>query len=163
MKRNFPWKKLLLASIIIPFLTSCEEPSENLLKVSGIKHTGCKSFKSLPEKNQDCIDYQTVNDNYLKISRINVCFNCCIDDVNIKTLPGPDRIITVRETEKCPNPCDCLCLYDLEYTIGPLEYGTYTLHTIEEYADTMTVVFEFSPTTRGSYCEVRDGYPWDVK
>jgi hypothetical protein len=68
-----------------------------------------------------------------------------------------------KSTEICPNPCDCICLYDLEYTIGPLEYGAYLLRVIEECADTMTVEFEFSATTQGSYCELRDGYPWDVK
>ena len=56
-----------------------------------------------------------------------------------------------------------LCLYDLDYTIGPLEYGAYTLLVIEEYADTMIVEFEFSASTRGSYCEIREGYPWDVE
>ncbi len=163
MKRYFPFTGLLLVIVLIPFITSCEKSSENPLKVSDVKHTGCKTFKSLVDKNQDCIEYQTADSNYLKINRINVAFNCCIDNVKIHTSIDQDWVITVKETEICPQPCDCICLYDLEYTIGPLEYGTYLLQIVEEYADTMTVEFKFSGSTQGSYCELRDGYPWDVE
>ena len=95
--------------------------------------------------------------------RISNAFNCCIDNVKIHTSIDQEWVITVKETEICPQPCDCICLYDLEYTIGPLEYGTYLLQIVEEYADTMTVEFKFSGSTQGSYCELRDGYPWDVE
>ena len=59
MKRYFPFTGLLLVIVLIPFITSCEKSSENPLKVSDVKHTGCKTFKSLVDKNQDCIEYQT--------------------------------------------------------------------------------------------------------
>ncbi len=165
MKRNLFIKGFLFIFICIPFLISCEneqEPATGPLNVSDIKHSNCKTFKSLVSAKQDCIEYQTVNDNYLKINRINVAFNCCIDDVDIKTTVDQKRAITITETDINP-ACNCLCLYDIEYTIGPLEYGMYILRIIEGYGDTMTVVFRFSATTQGSYCEVRDGYPWGVE
>jgi len=165
MKRNHRLLRFLLIFFFIPFLFSCENEQETAtgpINVSNIKHSSCKTFKSLADKNQNCIEYQTVNDNYLKINRINVAFNCCIDGVDIKTTVDQERVITITEIEIHP-ACNCLCLYDIEYTIGPLEYGMYTLRIIEGYADTMTVVFRFSATTQGSYCEVRDGYPWSVE
>ncbi len=163
MKRNSFLAKVLFLIVAISFVISCEKSTINQVKVFDIKQEGCKTFKSLVGKNQDCIEYQTVNDNYLRIKRINVAFNCCIDSVNITTSIDPERVIHVKETEVCLHPCDCICLYDLGYTIGPLEYGAYTLLVIEEYADTMIVEFEFSASTQGSYCEVREGYPWDVE
>jgi len=165
MKRNHRLLRFLLIFFFIPFLFSCENEQEAAtgpLNVSNIKHSSCKTFKSLVDKNQDCIEYQTANDHYLKINRINVAFNCCIDGVDIKTTVDQEQVITIAETDINP-ACNCLCLYDIEYTIGPLEYGTYILRIIEGYTDTITVEFEFSATTQGSYCEVREGYPWDVK
>ncbi len=166
MKRNILFiRYLLVLFLCVPYFISCEneqEPDTGPLTVSGIKHTGCKTFKSLVSAKQDCIEYQTINDHYLKINRLNVVFNCCIDDVDIKTTVDQERVITITETDINP-ACNCLCLYDIEYIIGPLEYGTYLLRIIEEYADTMTVKFEFSATTQGSYCEARDGYPWGVE
>jgi hypothetical protein len=166
MKRNLLFILYLLVFFLcIPSFISCENEQESAtgpINVSDIKHSSCKTFKSLVSEKQDCIEYQTVNDNYLKINRINVAFNCCIDDVDIKTTVDQERVITITETEISP-ACNCLCLYDLEYTIGPLEYGMYTLRIIEGYADAMTVVFRFSATTQGSYCEVREGYPWGIK
>ncbi len=167
MKRNLLFMRyLLFFYLCIPFFISCEneqEPDTGPLNVSNIKHSDCKTFKSLADKNQDCIIYQTVKNNYLKINRINTAFNCCIDGVLVVVTDTPDNTITIKESEICTNPCYCMCLYDIEYTIGPLEYGPYTLCIIEEYADTMTVEFEFSENTLGNYCEVRDEYPWDVE
>ena len=162
MKTNSFPTRILFFIVVTPFLISCEKSTFSEFDVYDIKHEGCKTFKSLMGKNQDCIEYQTVNDSYLKIYRTNAAFNCCIDDIKI-TSTDHEGVITVKETEICPNPCDCICLYDLEYTLGPLEYGNYTLRVIEEYADSMIVEFEFSLTTQGTYCEVREGYPWDVK
>ncbi len=165
MKRNPFMKGFLFLFICIPFLISCENEQKAVsgpINVSGIKHTDCKTFKSLADKNQDCIEYQTVNDHYLRINRINVAFNCCIDGVDVKTTVDQEGVIIITETDVNPR-CNCICLYDIEYTIGPLEYGIYTMRIIEGYGNTMTVKFEFSATTQGSYCEVRDGYPWDVE
>ncbi len=162
MKRVFSPAQVMFVIVVTSLLISCEKSTFNHFKVYDMKHEGCKTFKSLTGKNQDCIEYQTVNDSYLKIYRTNAAFNCCIDNINI-TSTNQEGIITVKETEICPHPCDCICLYDLEYIIGPLEYGNYTLRVVEEYADTMIVEFEFSSTTQGNYCEVREVYPWGVE
>jgi len=167
MKRNLLFiPSLFIFFVCIPFFISCEnelEPDTGPINVSGIKHTGCKTFKSLVSEKQDCVEYQTVDNNYLKINRINTAFNCCIDGVLVVVTDNQTNEITIKETEICTNPCYCNCLYDLEYTLGPMEYGTYSFHVIEEYADTMSFAIEFSATTQGSYCEVRDGYPWNVE
>ena len=152
--------------LLLTFIHSCETEQESTggpLDVSGIKHTDCKTFKSLDSAKLDCIEYQTVQDNYLKINRINVAFNCCIDGVLVLVSDNQENEITIKETEMCTTPCLCNCLYDLEYTIGPLEFGSYTLRVIEEYADTMNFEIEFTQTTQGVYCEERNGYPWDVE
>ena len=165
MKRNHILIPFLFIIFYIPYFISCENDQGSTpvpLNVSDIKHSSCKTFKSQVPAKQDCIEYQTVNENYLKINRINVVFNCCIDGVDIKTTVDQGQVITIRENEIRPS-CNCLCLYDIEYTIGPLEYGMYTLRIIEVYPDTMTVELLFSATTRGSYCENRDVYPWNAE
>jgi len=164
MKKGNFLIKLLPIVLLLIFIPSCETEPEltgGLLDVSGIKHTDCKAFKSLTSNKQDCVEYETIDGNYLKINRINVAFNCCIDEVNISSSIDQNQSITVTETEKCATPCDCICLYDLEYTLGPLEFGTYTLYIVEEYADTMSIEIDFSATSQGEYCEERNSYPWD--
>jgi hypothetical protein len=44
-----------------------------------------------------------------------------------------------------------------------MDFGTYTFHIIEQYADTMKFEVQFTASTKGEYCEDRTGYPWDVK
>ena len=154
---------MMLFIFVIAACENEQEPIPGKLIVTDKKHTDCKSFKSFTSPKQDCVEYRTIDSNYLKINRVNVAFNCCIDDVNIKSSVDQNNIITILETEVCSSPCDCNCLYDLEYTIGPLEYKVYTLRIIEEYADTMVIEFEFSQSTEGEYCEERNSYPWDVK
>jgi hypothetical protein len=131
-------------------------------EISKIKHSDCKTLKSLQSAKQDCVEYQTISGNYLKIKRINTAFNCCIDGILVLVKENQNNEITISETEICTTPCSCNCLYDIEYTLGPLDYGTYTFHIIEEYADTMNFVIDFTSSTQGTYCEERTGYPWDI-
>ena len=128
-----------------------------------IKHSDCKSAKSLESGSQDCVEYQVINNNYLKIKRINIAFNCCIDGVLVLIKDTEENEIIIHENEIISTPCNCICLYDIEYTLGPLDFGTYTFNIIEQYADTMKFEVDFTPTTNGKYCEERTGYPWDVQ
>lgn len=166
MKRKIVWY------LIIPFLgvcplilPSCEDDtgkhSNPPAEISEIKHEGCKTEKSILNSKTDCFKYEVYNGNYLKINRVNVAFNCCIDLVLVQISEIRESTITITETESCSMPCYCNCLYDLEYVIGPLDYGTYTIQIVEQYADTMNIMIEFSAISAGEYCEERNNYPWN--
>ena len=158
------FNKFLLISIIL--FSSCTKEDDKTTLISdpptidNISHTGCKKLKSSNLVTQDCVNYEVYNNNYLKINRTNVAFNCCIDSVIVEIIENQNYYITIKETENAA-PCNCNCLYDLEYIIGRLNYGIYTINIIEQYADTMTFTIDFNSSTIGEYCEDRTGYPWN--
>ena len=153
-------------TLFIIIITSCENEqgsNNGPAEISNIKHSDCKSLNSLKSVKQDCVEYQTINGNYLRIKRINIAFNCCIDGVLVLVKDTQNKEIIIHETEIISTPCDCICLYDIEYTLGPLDYGIYSFQIVEQYADTMKFEVMFTSSTNGEYCEERNSYPWDLE
>ena len=118
--------KLFLFALIaiLLFGAGCKkETSNESLRIKDFSYLGCKETKSLRASfhGEESIEYKAVADGYLHIKHVNALFNCCPDtikaDVNME-----NNIVTIVESETNPI-CDCICDYDLEYTLGPLTSG----------------------------------------
>jgi hypothetical protein len=134
-------------------------------------HSDCKVFDTpgavaslvpLP----DCVQFSYDGSDTLHITRINAAFNCCPDSLYIECSLN-DNVITIVEKEDLTSGgCDCICLFDMEYTISGVEPGQYTIRIVEPYRpeDEGNPQLQFSVdltvTPSGSFCVDRDGYPW---
>jgi hypothetical protein len=170
MFNSFKLQKMKKPVVIVIFVLvwlafSCEiEKSENTRPVNpvvtGISYVGCKELDLKCTRNEDCVIYETVNDSSLKINRINAAFNCCFDYLLINIETADNSTIKITEKENA-GLCNCICLYDIEYTVGPLNYGLYSIDIYEQSGDTISFNIDFNKDTSGEYCEERTGYPWN--
>ena len=125
-------------------------------------------FDGTAPNDQDCLEFFYAPDNVLHIRRFNVTFNCCPDSFGVD-IDLEDGVITITESEFLTNPCDCLCLYDIEYSITGLEEGTYTIKVIEPYVDIangdalLQFEVDFRVTPAGLFCVYRSHYPWGME
>ena len=136
MKHHFFYSLLFFA---IAF-TSCKKefPDDplaiNELSVSDCKTKGENSTAADPEY----ITIKTVDDYYLKFSHINSILNCEPGKITVSIEIKSDTI-SVNETEES-SLANCVCPYDIEFRLGPLEYGIYPVKfqkgglTFKEYS-----------------------------
>ena len=111
------------------FLSCCHkstEPGRNSgnVQVNDIRYSGCLPNEPKKSIMEECITCSVVNGNYLKVVRTNVCFNCCYDSLIITVDQFDNNKILITERENAAL-CHCDCLYNIEYIVGPFEYGNY--------------------------------------
>jgi hypothetical protein len=107
-------------------VAGCQEEDDikREIKIKDFNYVGCKDENTLAESaNTELIEYRVIDGNYLAIKHKDTWFNCCFDELVTNVgLDSTSIIFTEDET----NPyCDCICRYDIECKIGPLEYGEY--------------------------------------
>jgi len=113
--------------LLIVALTSCKKefPNDPLsikdLSVSDCKTKGGSSKGIDPEY----ITLKTVDDYYLLVNHINAMFNCEPGQITV-TIEISSNEISMEEDESS-SLADCICPYDIDYKLGPLQYGTYIL------------------------------------
>lgn len=117
--------KFSIVLILILIWSSCYKSDDYIngeIKIKDFNYTGCKNEI---EKSADTelIRYNVTDDNFLSIKHENVWFNCCPREL-ITNIKLDSTTIIFTEDEKESN-CDCICRYDLECKIGPLQYGEY--------------------------------------
>ncbi len=131
-------------------------------------YEGCLDFGvakavALAPPDQGCIEYEYSN-NTLVLTHANAGLNCCPVIVADIRVIGSDIII--EEIDSLEAPCDCNCLFDIDYKINNLPPGEYTLSVIEPYLHPEDVPLEFmidlTEPTSGIHCEERTHYPWAV-
>lgn len=88
-------------------------------------NTDCKEFTK-DEEPEEGIDF-SYEDGVLTVFHTNVEYNCCLERVDVE-MEISNFVIDLYETEIAPNPCDCLCLYDVVTQIAGLESGNYTVN-----------------------------------
>ncbi len=139
---------LLFATILILVFTSCEKfeiSGEETLVVKKITYSGCKSSNKKSLKTET-ITLKAINDNELKITHSNVVFPCCPNgELKAEAYRSNDTIFLNEYYTDIS--CDCLCPYDLEYTIGKLDYGKYTVVLKIYNHEHFTFKFNFNPNT----------------
>jgi hypothetical protein len=133
--------QILFSFLVIAIaLTSCKKefPDEPLaidkLSVSDCKTKGDGSKGIDPEY----ITIKTVDDYYLHFSHFNSILNCEPGKITVAIEIKSDTI-SVNETEES-SIANCVCPYDIDFRLGPLEYGIYPVKfkkrdlTIKEYS-----------------------------
>ena len=85
----------------------------------------------------------TVQGNYIYFEDVMVA-NCCAVQIWLQmTVVG--NTITIYEHENTPYPCTCICDNPVTATLGPFEWGTYTLEVYEDFGGfigSTTVIIE---------------------
>ena len=113
--------------LLIVGLTSCKKefPNDPLsikdLSVSDCKTKGGSSNGIDPEY----ITLKTVDDYYLLVNHINAMFNCEPGQITV-TIKISSNEISMDENESS-SLADCICPYDIDFKLGPLQYDTYIL------------------------------------
>jgi hypothetical protein len=108
-------------------LTSCKKefPKDpltmNNLTVSDCKIKGDNAKGIVPEY----ITIKTVDDYYLLFSHINSLLNCEPGEIIVSTGISSDTITINEDAAKAD--ANCVCPYDIEFKLGPLEYGNFTI------------------------------------
>ncbi|MBN2275517.1 MAG: hypothetical protein JXR41_10440 [Bacteroidales bacterium] len=129
--------------------------------------TGCNIFKSTAEAEHMadtlcCMEYSyNAENDKLQLKHINAGFNCCPEEIKGEVSFVNDTVI-IKESER-DGLCDCLCLYDLNYTLTGIRKKTYTICFIEPYAgdqEKLNVSIDLTKNSGGLTCVVRKKYPW---
>jgi hypothetical protein len=124
MKNKVIYPILLL---LIVSMTSCKKefPNDPLsikdLSVSDCKTKGGSSKGIDPEY----ITLEAVDDYYLLVNNINAMFNCEPGQITV-TINISSNEISMEENESS-SFTDCICPYDIDFKLGPLQYDIYVL------------------------------------
>ncbi len=120
-------KKWTLIIILIVAFSACEEDvSVPDFALNSFIFSDCKNGKAAVINEQQSLEYRYAEGNLLFMKHTDVYFNCCQAENNLQIdsrLMG-DSII-VSEYEKIPGMCKCICPYDMECTVGPLQKKQY--------------------------------------
>jgi hypothetical protein len=168
MKTKFLY---ILFVLIVLIISSCDNIINDNSGISGKlkKYSECKNNLKSTEAtnvlcNKSCVEYHyNSSTEILKLSHINAGFNCCPEKLYCTVTTNSDTII-IQEYEKAAL-CDCNCLYDLVIEIIGITPEKYVIKFIEPYAvNSKKIIFnvDFSAIQEGSFCVIRDKYPWGI-
>jgi hypothetical protein len=167
---RFPRRVALPVVLVIGLLFfsggSCFFSPESVSVGRLLDWAGCKAF--LPEDtgegsaSRECLEYDYDGESVLRLKHVNAGFNCCAEKISaeITFFPGEIRI---EESEESA-PCDCHCLYDVDYEFLHLKPGIYRIAVTGPYQREDDPPLEFDidlqgPRT-GFICVERNHYPW---
>jgi len=136
-----------------------------------LDYDGCKVFQKGnavdgAPPDQDCIEYQYDGSGILLLKHLNAGFNCCPDEI-LADITIEDNNIIIEENESLESGgCFCLCLFDVDYQIGNLPPGEYTIKVnglyLEEGDEILQFTVDLASSPSGSFCVYRDHYPWGI-
>jgi hypothetical protein len=146
----------------------CNLPTGNLLDYFGCKPSQAQTTDTI-SSDQDCMECQYDGTSILQLQHINAGFNCCPSNLTADIIIE-DNFISITEYEHFDDygPCNCLCLFDVDYQIDNLSPGEYTIKVTELYLEDGDEPLEFTVDLpafpySGSYCVTRDHYPWGIQ
>lgn len=167
---------ILLTALVVLIAGSCGDdgpvgPSYTTLYASSATHGGCTVFAAEGDPGflaptETCISFSYDGSDTLTIERTGACFNCCPDSIAVDAEMIGSRIIITEWEDLFSGGCDCLCLFELDYTIGRVAPGEYTIAVLGPYdeAHQSDPIFQFTVDLRrtpsGTFCVERTGYPW---
>jgi hypothetical protein len=101
------------------------------------RYSECGGFDSTryapdPPADSNCIVYQYDVSNTLTIRHQNATFNCCVQNLSA-VITVTDNVIDIAESETAPEPCFCVCPYDLDMKVINLSAGEYTINITSPY------------------------------
>lgn len=123
----------------------------------------CKMAADSFPLDQECMSYSYV-DGGLTITHGNAALNCCAKDVAVAFEVVGDAIdISVAEAEGY-TPCDCNCLFNVDYAFDMLPVGTYTVTIKNPYVPMgdapLSQQLNLAMTPIGQVCVDRSAAPW---
>jgi hypothetical protein len=163
---------LVFMAVFIIINPSCKKEKQTIvpsnLAIILTDYSDCKlkdgTYTDSVSTGQSCVDYILCHDT-LYITHINAGFNCCIDTINLIFSTSGDTLV-IQEVENYDQPCDCLCLFDVNILITGIEPGDYYIRFIEPLATGNNEELEFGVTIQenvpGTYCVNRTAYPWGM-
>jgi hypothetical protein len=113
--------------LLIAGMTSCKKEFPNdLLSIKDFFVSDCKT-KGVSSKGIDpeYITIKTVDDYYILVNHINAMFNCEPGQITV-TIEVSSNEISMDENESS-SLANCICPYDIDFKLGPLQYGVYIL------------------------------------
>jgi len=138
--KNLKLTILILATILLS-IASCEKTKQDVFGIKNFIHSDCKN--SLENEK---IRLKTVNSNELEITHSNTVLACCPDG-ELKTEVSLNNDTIVLNEYSTDNNCNCLCPYDLGYTIGELDYGEYKIKMEHEDYKYFSFTIKFNENT----------------
>jgi hypothetical protein len=155
-RENYPWSSG----------SSGDEPFGTIDGYSGCKEVTGTSDLPLPfSADSSCVVlYNFPSSGLLQIYHINTAYNCCVDALDADFEFG-EGSITITGIEYPPGGlCDCICLYDVRYSIRDLDPGIYTIRFVEPYLpngqEPLVITVDLSLEGTWTFCVPRTGYPW---
>lgn len=143
-----------------------EDPVGTIDGYSGCNDvTGTSNFPGPFSADSSCVVVYTMPAaGSMLIFHINTAYNCCIEalDADFEFNEG---LVTITGHEYPPGGlCDCVCLYDVTYSIGNLHHEIYTIRFVEPYLppdqERLEITVDMSQEGCWTNCVVRKGYPW---
>lgn len=131
-------KKILYLLLAITLVACSSDKDDDVTKAfaaGNFTHSGCKSHLELRSNEnssplgQEAVYISTIDKDgkcYLRIEHNDVQFNCASTKFGTKAMLAGNNI-KISETEDT-NSANCICPYDLNYEVGPLRAGTYTVN-----------------------------------
>lgn len=116
----------------------------SLAAVQNFSHSDCKprAATSAPRaaaaEAGEYIRFQAAGARHLAVQHVNAMFNCCPGELLANVAIRGDTI-TINHSET-QHSCNCICPYDLQYTLGPLEHGSY--HVVLKVMDILNAEFD---------------------
>jgi len=116
-----------LVLIIIAGMTSCKkEFPDDPLAINDIIISDCKTLgESSNEIDSGYITLKTIDDYFLLVNHINAMFNCEPGQISVTIYVSLNEI-SMDENESS-SLANCICPYDIDFKLGPLQYGNYIL------------------------------------
>jgi len=129
--------------ILIFTSTSCKkEFPDNPLTIDKLSVSDCKSVGlNKGSTSPMYITLKTVNDYYIQYDHINSWFNCEPGQITISFKMSSDSI-SLDENESS-SAANCICPYDINCRIGPLQYGTYSIKCQKSGVTFEELTFDF--------------------
>ena len=134
-------------------------------------YTGCKELTGTGEPpsafspDSLCVVvYSHPSGGRLEILQVNTAYNCCVDSLGAD-FDITEGTITITGLEYPPGGlCDCICLYDVHYTINDIAPALYTIRFVDPYRpegqEQLEIEVDASLEGSWSNCVHREGYPW---
>jgi hypothetical protein len=134
-----PVNYLFLMFLTIALASCKKEFPKDPLSISGLSVSACKTKgENIKGPDPEYINVKTVSTYYLLFNHINSIFNCEPGVINVSIQISTNTITIIESSTK--DNANCICAYDIEFKLGPLEYGTYSLFfqkaglTFKEYS-----------------------------
>ena len=149
---------IMMSAMLMVMSAGCKNDADDpVSKQKGIElknfsSSGCKSnfvrTRSDNDARKEVFNYSCIHEGYLYVTHQNALFNCCPEalgaDISVE-----DNQIKVGEFESF-GKCNCICLYDLSYEIGPLVEGkTYIIYIGHKSDESKVAEFEFHNSMSG--------------